>query len=188
RLDVEVVRRLVEQQQVGLSRECARQRRTRQLAAREAVQRPLEVVVREAEAADDRARTVAPVVAARVLEACLRLRVAPKRRRVVRAARQRRLERAQVGLGRGEVGGTREDVLAERRPAERGRTLVVQGDPRALLEGELAALQRGFTGDRPEQGRLAGAVRPGQCQAVAALELERDAVEERLAGELLPQG
>ena len=72
RLDVEMVRRLVEQQQVGLRGECPRERRARQLAARERVQRPVEVGVGEAEPAHDRGRAVAPVVAARVLEPRLR--------------------------------------------------------------------------------------------------------------------
>jgi hypothetical protein len=38
-----------------------------------------------------------------------------------------------------------------------------------------------------EQRRLAGAVRPGKRDAVAALDLERDAVEERVAAQLLAQ-
>ena len=68
RLDVEVVRRLVEQQQVGLRGERARERGARQLAAGEGRERPVEVVVREAEPAHDGRRAVAPVVAAGVLE------------------------------------------------------------------------------------------------------------------------
>ena len=73
RLDVEVVRRLVEQQQVGLRGERASERGAGQLAAGERLQRTVEVILREAEPADDRRGAVAPVVAARVLEARLRL-------------------------------------------------------------------------------------------------------------------
>ena len=51
RRDVEVVRGLVEQQQVGVAGERARERAARELAAREGVQRPVEVVVLEAEPA-----------------------------------------------------------------------------------------------------------------------------------------
>ena len=82
-LDVEVVRRLVEQQQVGVAGERARQRGACQLAAGEGSQRTVEVALREAEPAQRRRRSVAPGVAARVLEARLGLRVAPQDRVVV---------------------------------------------------------------------------------------------------------
>ena len=111
RLDVEVVRRLVEQQQVRLRRERARERRPRQLAAGERAQRAVEVVIGEAEAAHDGRGAVAPVVAAGVLEPRLRLRVAPEDRRVVLARRHPLLERAQLLLDGREVGGAREHVV-----------------------------------------------------------------------------
>ena len=88
-LDVEVVRRLVEQEQVGIARERARERRAGQLAARERVERTVEVGVDEPEAAHGGRRAVAPRPAARVLEPRLRLGVAAERRLVVRAARHR---------------------------------------------------------------------------------------------------
>ena len=53
RLDVEVVGGLVEQQQVGLGGERARERRARQLAAGERRERAVEVVVDETQAVDD---------------------------------------------------------------------------------------------------------------------------------------
>jgi hypothetical protein len=93
-LDVEVVRRLVEQQQIGTAGQSPRQRRSRQLAARERAERPVEVVVREAEPADGGGRAIAPGPASRVLELRLGVRVAAKRRLVVRALRHRRLEAA----------------------------------------------------------------------------------------------
>ena len=74
--DVEMVRRLVQQQQVGIAAERARERRARQLAAGEGAQRPVEALVGEAEPAHDLRRVVAPAVAARVLEPRLRGRVA----------------------------------------------------------------------------------------------------------------
>ena len=84
---VEVVRRLVEQQQVGAARERACERRARQLAAGERVEAAVEVGVGEAEPAQDGGRAVAPVVAASVLEARLGLAVAPQGLRRVVAAR-----------------------------------------------------------------------------------------------------
>ena len=101
--DVEVVRRLVQQQQVGVAAERARERRARQLAAREGAQRPVEALVCEAEAAHDRGRVVAPAVAARVLEPGLRLGVAVHRQLVVDAARHRLLELRQLLLEPDEV-------------------------------------------------------------------------------------
>ena len=80
-----------------------------------------------------------------------------------------------------------EHVVAQRPGARRRRPLVVQRDARALLPGELAALERHLAGERAEQRRLAGAVRPGEREPVAALDLERDAVEERRARELLAE-
>ena len=84
---------------------------------------------------------LAPRVAAGVLEARLGLGVAAQRLVVVLAAAHRLLQLAQLALGRDEVAGAREDVLAQGQPLIERRPLVVQGDPRALLEGELAAVQ-----------------------------------------------
>src|SRR5262249_10497877 len=88
----------------------------------------------------------------------------------------------------GEVGRAREDVLAQRPAARRGRPLVVEGDTGALLEGELAALERDLSREGAQERGLAGPVRAGERQAVPALDLERDAVEERVSGELLAEG
>ncbi len=184
---VEVVRRLVEQQQVGVAAERARERGARQLSAGERPQLPVEVLVGEAEAAQDGGRVVAPAVAARVLEPRLRRRVAVERRLVVRAARHRLLEPLQLLLERDEVARAGEDVLAQRQVAVERRPLVVQRDPRSLLEGELAAVLLGLAGEDSQQRRLAGAVRPGERDAVAPLDGERDPVEEDGACELLAQ-
>ena len=90
--DVEVVRRLVEEEQVGVATERARERRARQLAAGERVEQAVEIGVREAEAARDRADALAPRVAAGVLEPRLRLGVATQRLRAVVAGGHRLLE------------------------------------------------------------------------------------------------
>ena len=77
RLDVEVVGRLVEQQQVGVAGERPAERRPRQLAAGERLERAIEIgVVPESEAVERRECAVAPRVAAGVLEPGLRLGVA----------------------------------------------------------------------------------------------------------------
>ena len=184
---VEVVGRLVEEEQIRPAGERSRERGARQLAAGEGLERAVEVGVREAEAAQDCGGVVAPAVAARVLEPRLRLAVAPERLGTVIAGRHRLLEPAQLALGLDEVGGPRKNVLAQREAAEPRRALIVERDAGALLPGELAARELGLAHERPQQRRLAGAVRAGERQPVAALELERDAVEERVAGELLAQ-
>ena len=184
---VEVVRRLVQQQQVGVAAERPRQGGARQLAAGERAQLPVEVLVGEAEAAQDRGRVVAPAVAARVLEARLRRRVAVERALVVGAAGHRLLEPRQLLLEPHEVARARQHVLAQRQPLVEGRALVVQGDARPLLERELAAVLLRLAGEDPEQRRLAGPVRPGERDPVAPLDAERDAVEEQVPGQLLAQ-
>ena len=87
RLDVEMVRRLVEQQQIRPRGERPGQRGPGQLAAREARQRPVELGAVEAETADGGGRAVAPAIAAGELEARLGVRVARER---LRGSRRRR--------------------------------------------------------------------------------------------------
>ena len=93
-LDVQMVRRLVEEEQIGVAGERARERSTRQLAARERVELPVEVRLDEAEPADGGCDAVAPGPAAAVLELRLGVRIATERRLVVRAACHRLFEAA----------------------------------------------------------------------------------------------
>ena len=80
-----MVRRLVEEQQVGVAAERPRERRTRQLTAGERPQGTVEVLIAEAEPAEDGRLVVAPAVAPGVLEPALRFGVAPQRGVVVLA-------------------------------------------------------------------------------------------------------
>ena len=187
RLHVQVVRGLVQQEQVRAAGERARERCTGQLSAGERLEAPVEVGVGEAEAAEDGGRVVAPAVAARMLEPRLRLAVAAQRLGSVVAACHRLLEPAQLPLGLDQVGRAREGVLAQREAAQPRRPLVVERDAGALLPRELAAGELRLADQRAQQRRLAGAVRPGEREPVAALDLERDAVEERVAGVLLAE-
>ncbi len=93
-LDVQMVGRLIEQDQVGVAGERPGERGAGQLAAGEGVERPVEVGLAETEPAQDRGRPLAPVVAAGVLQARLGLGVAPQRGRAMVAAGHRLLERA----------------------------------------------------------------------------------------------
>ena len=182
-----MVRRLVEEEQIRAAGERSCKRGARQLSAGEGLEPTVEVRIREAEAAEHRSGVVAPAVAAGVLEPCLRLAVAPERLGTVIARGHRLLEPAQLALGLDQVGRAGEGVFAQREAAEPWRTLVVERHAGALLPGELAARELGLAHQRTQQRRLAGAVRTGECEPVSALELERDTVEERLAGELLAE-
>ena len=186
-LDVEVVRRLVEEQQVGIAGQGACERGARQLSAGERRELPIEVVLGETEAAERRRRPIAPVVAARVLETRLGSCVPTERRLGVVAVRHRLLERAQLLLGLDQVAGAGERVLAQGQAAVERRPLVVQGDSRALGEGELAAVDLALADEHPQQRRLAGPVRAGEREPLAPVDGERDALEEQRAGELLAQ-
>jgi hypothetical protein len=182
---VEVVRRLVEEQQVGVGAQSAGQRCARELPAGKRFQRTVELLVAEAEPAEHGGLALPPGVAAGVLEPRLRVRVAPQRRRIVPPARHRLLQRAELGLECQQVGRASEHVRAQRESELQWRTLVVESHPRALGEGQLAAVALGLTGEDPKQRRLARAVGPGERDAIAALDLEGDALEQQVPGDLL---
>src|SRR5436190_14546636 len=76
-LDIEMVGRLVEEQEVRVTAERARQRCAGQLSAGERFQRAVEMLLAEAEAAQHGGRALTPVVAAGMLESRLRLPVPP---------------------------------------------------------------------------------------------------------------
>ena len=187
-LDVEVVRRLVQQQQVGIAGERAGERGARQLAAGE--RRP---AAGRGRARRSRGRA-APPSRGRATCSRPRARAAPALPRtgrsvacVVVARGHRLLQRAQLLLGLDQVARAGERVLAQRQPAVERRPLVVEGDSRALGEGELAAVDLAFADEHPQQRRLAGAVRAGEREPLAPLDRERDALEEQRPGELLAQ-
>ena len=133
----------------GSDGEGARERGAGQLAARERVERPVEVGVDESEAADDRRRAVAPGPAAGVLEPRLRLAVASQRRVGVVAAGHGLLQSPQLVLDRDEVCRAGERVLPQREPLAARRALVVQRDACVLRKRELTALERGLADRAP---------------------------------------
>ena len=120
RLDVEMVRRLVEEQQVGAARERARERRTGQLAAREGRQPALELLLAEAEPARHLGRPVAPQIPPVVFELGLSAGVAVERRGVRRPVGHRRLELRQARFERQLGRASRQQVFAQATPRSRG--------------------------------------------------------------------
>jgi len=185
RLDVEVVGRLVEQQQVGVAGQRAGQRSAGELAARERLQRAVQVLVAEPEAVQRRVDRLAPVVAAGVLELGLRDRIAVERAGARVPGRHRLLERRQPLLELEQVLRAGEHVVAQGDVAVARRPLVVQRELDVLGEHQLAAVDRALARQHPQQRRLTGAVAARQRQPVAPLELERDAAQERVARHVL---
>ena len=187
-LDVEVVRRLVEQQQVGVGRERAGERGAGQLSAGERVERAVEVGVREPEPADDRRGAVAPGPAACVLEPRLRLAVAPQRRGV-RGRRPPSPARAAGARPRSRRG--------RRRPRASTRAGVSPW-PRGGRWSWSATRVSFANASSPPWSEVSPMIArssvvfpapfgPGEREPVATAQAERDPVEEGVAGELLAQ-
>ena len=102
--DVEVIGRLVEQQEVGVAAKGPGERSPRQLAAGEGLERPVEIGLGKPETAHDRGCAIAPGVAARMLEPGLRVRVAAESRLVVPAVRHLVLQVTKLPFGGDKVG------------------------------------------------------------------------------------
>ena len=186
RLDVEMVRRLVEEQQVRPRGERSSERGSRQLAAREGRQGPIERGVVEAEPADRGRCAIAPAISAGELEPRLSGGVAGKRLGARVAARHASLEALQLALDLEDPRHPGEHVGAQRRIVV-WRALVVQRDPGALADRQRAAVDPGLAREHPQQGGLAAAVAPRERHAVAVLELERDVAEKGPAPDVLGQ-
>ena len=185
--DVEVVRGLVEQQEIRVAGEGARQRAASELAAAECAEGAVEVGVLEAEAAHRGHRLLAPVVAAGVLEPRLRAGVPVEGGVVALALRHLGLELLELAFEGEQVAAALEDVLAQAEVQLSRRPLIMQRDARGLGEHELAEVHGGLAREHAEQRGLAAAVAAGQRKPVPLLELERDAAEQRLTGDVLPE-
>ncbi len=113
RRDVEVIGRLVQEQQVGVGGEHARERRTGELAAREGVEAPVELGIGESKAVQGCDRPLTPVPATGMLEPPLRARVAVEQVAVLRALRHLALQPAQLVFERHQVAAAGEHVVAQ---------------------------------------------------------------------------
>src|SRR5436190_188020 len=105
---------------------------------------------------------------------------------VVTASRNQRSWATRITAASSEA-SSREHVVAQHQLLLERRSLIVQRDPRPLGKRKLAPVLLGLAGEDPQQRRLAGAVGPGERDAVATLDGEGDAVEEHGAGELLAE-
>ena len=188
RLDVEVVGRLVHQQDVGLAEQHARHRDAHLPAAGQRADVAVDPVVVEAEAVQHFAGLALERVAAEMVVFLLHLAEAREDLvHVVGAAgighRVLQLfelvmqiaDAAAAGDGLIEDGAARHllDVLAE----------VADGE--LLRDRDLAVVRRFFAGDHAENRRLAGAVGSDEPDLFAGIELERRVHEEDLLAVLL---
>ena len=185
RLDVEVVGRLVEEQEVGLRGERPSERGPGELAAGEAREVALELGVAEAEAPDRRPGLVPPAVAARMLEPSLgrsrRRRASPR----VASVAIRSSSAPKLALDLQHPVEPRDHVLRQRDAAGPGRALVVERHARAPLERDPPGVGRDLARQDPQQGRLARAVAARERHAIAPFELERDVAEQLALAEVL---
>ena len=187
RVDVEVVGRFVEQQQVGVGQQGARQRDARELAARGGEQRTVEQVGGQAEALEHALEVGAVVVAAGQLEAALELLVVLHGGRepgaVLVEAGESLFGRAHRRLKADELGEGLHEVLAHGPVAGELGGLLVQPD--APAAGARHAPGVGVLAARHEaqERGLAAAVASDEDGVVVLVERERDAAEELLAAE-----
>ena len=139
-----------------------------------------------AEAADDRGGPVAPGVAAGVLEPGLRLGVAAEGRLVVSHPRPSppRGAASSVSIATRSVAPER-TYSRSVRSRSRGGRWSCSATRVPFANASFPPCDLGLAREQAQEGRLPGAVRPGERDAIPALDLERDAVEERVARESL---
>ena len=151
--EVEVVGGLVEQQQAGRLREREGERRALRLPARQPGGIGRLVEAEPVQVLDE-PRLGAPALAVVVV---------------------RRIGGREAGLQR--------EALAQRRRARQLRLLLDQHDGEAVLALDLAVVEAGGAGEHREQRRLAGAVAADEPDALAVVDRQRRAVEQRLEPE-----
>ena len=178
RVEVEVVGRLVEQEHVGARDERARERGPGQLPAREAPQGARQLVLADAEAAQDALQPGAPRVAAGALQPRVGVLVGGEHLGAGVAGAHAGLQRGEVGLGLLGGGHALGHVLLEGEVGRQGRALVVERHVGAARQADAAAVGLELPGQDPQEGRLALAVAPDDGQAVAGADAEADVGED----------
>ena len=166
-LEVEMVGRLVEQQNVWLGRQGARECGAGQLAPGERRQLAVHVAVFEAEATQDRLDVHAPAVATSLVERELRIRVGVHGGIRMVAASHRGLEFAERTLDSLDVAEQLGDIRTERATVRAWWALVVQRNAPTLRNPDLAAVGINFAGDDPQQRCLANPVASDQANSLA---------------------
>ena len=182
---LEVVRRLVEQEDVRVTGERPSERGARQFAAGERRERSVEVPIRETQPAHDGRSALPPVIAAGMLEARLCIAVPAHRLGPWSPSGHRFLEAPQLPLG-GEVGSSREGILEQRQA--RARAAAADRGGRRGRPSRRRARRRGLglAREHPQQRRLARTVRARERDPPTRSSLN-DTPSKSGAGDLLAQ-
>src|SRR5712692_9462758 len=170
-----MVRRLVEEQHVGVVEQETRETETRSLATRERGDLAIDQTAEAQSAQDPRERRL-EVVPARVLEVMLRVGVPLERLGLAR--RDLGFETLQLALELTQMRGRAARVLdhCARRVLE--DLLPQEADPGTAGQGDRAAIGRVEARRDPQQRRLPRPVRPDQANAVALADPEGDVFQD----------
>ena len=188
RLDVEVVGRLVHQQDVGLAEQHAGHRHAHLPAARQRADVAVDALIVEAEAVQHFARLALERVSAEVVVLLLHLAEAREDPvHVVRARgiRHRVLQILELVMQIADASAARDRLVEHRAARHLLDVLAEVADRQLLRHRDLALVGAFFAGDHPENGGLAGAVGPDQAGLFSRIELERRVDEEDLLAVLL---
>ena len=188
RFDVEVVGRLVHQQDVGLAEQHARHRDAHLPAARQRADVAVDPLVVEAEAVQHLARLALERVAAEMV--VLFLHLAEAREDLVhvvglRGIRHRVLQLFELVMQVADAAAARDRFVEHRAARHLFDVLAEVADRQLLRHGDVALVRPLFARDHPEDRGLAGAVRPDQADLLTRIELERRVDEEDLLAVLL---
>src|SRR5215471_16608851 len=187
RLDVQMVRRLLHQQDVRLAEQHARHRDAHLPAARQRTDVPIDAFVVEAEAVENLACARLERVAAEMV--VLFLHVAEAREDLVHVVgllriRHRMLQMLELVVQLAEPSAAG-DGFVQDRPSRHLFDVLTEVPDRQLLRHRHVALVRMlFAGDHAKERRLAGAVRPDEPDLLVGIQLERGVDEENLASVL----
>ena len=184
RLDVEVVRRLVHQQDVGLAEHRACHRHAHLPAARKRADVAVDALVLEAEAMEDFARLALERVAAEVLVFLLDMAEPledPVHVAGFRRVSHRGLKVLELVMQVAQPAAAGNHFVDDRPAAHLLDVLPEIADREALRDRDVALVRRLFSGDHPEERRLPGPVRAHEADLVARVQLERGIDKEDLA-------
>ena len=188
RLDVEVVRRLVHQQDVGLSEQDARHRHPHLPPARERSDIGVYPLVVEAEPVQDLAGAALEGVAAEMLVLFLHDAEAFQRRVHVaglRRIRHRVLEVFELVVERAQSPAAGNRFVEHRSAGHFLHVLPEVADGHLSRHRHFPIVRALLAGDHPEERRLSGAVRTDEADLLPLVQLERGIDEQDLFAVLL---
>ena len=188
RFDVEVVRRLVHQQDVGLAEQHARHRHAHLPSARQRPHIAVNPLVVESEPVQDLARAALERVAAEVLVLFLNDAEALERRvqRIgLRGVGHRVLKLFELVMQRAEPAAAGNRFVEHRAARHLFDVLTEIADRHSFGNRHFPFVRALFPDNHPEERRLAGAVRPDEADLLAFVQLERGVDEQHLLAVLL---